>query len=199
MLATCGVAVPMSDLFGVSGVALLDQLALPKPYAARISSLRRLIELLDFEVDVFANLARTRLAKDPGYVAVQTIPGIGPTLGAVFVAEIGDVARFATADKLTCWAGLTPRHHESDTKIHRGRITKQGSPIVRWAAVESVQRLPKTSRLGAFRDQVIARRGRNIGVVAAARELTELVFFGLRDGDIRRLATRPQPVAQPAA
>ena len=41
--------------------------------------------------------------------------------------------------------------------------------MVRWAAVESVQRLPKTSRLGAFRDQVAARRGRNIGIVAAAR------------------------------
>ena len=59
---------------------------------------------------------------------------------AVFVAEIGDVARFATADKLTCWAGLTPRHRESDTTVHRGRVTKQGSKLVRWAAVEAVQR-----------------------------------------------------------
>jgi transposase len=191
VLAKCGVAVPMSDLFGVSGVQLLDRLALPKPYAARISSLRRLIELLDFEVDVFANLAHTRLARDPGYVAVQTIPGFGPPGGAVFVADIADIARFATADKLTCWAGLTPRHRESDTKIHRGRITKQGSPIVRWAAVESVQRLPKTSRLGAFRDQVIARRGRNIGVVAAARRQVELVYYALRDHHVRALHAAP--------
>ena len=43
--------------------------------------------------------------------------------------------------------------------------------------------------------QHAARRGRNIGVVAAARELTELVFYGLRDGDIRRLSTPPQPAA----
>jgi hypothetical protein len=61
--------------------------------------------------------------------------------------------------------------------------------------VESVQILPKTSRVGAIRDRVGQRRGRNIGVVAAARELTELVFFGLRDGDIRRLSTPPQPAA----
>jgi transposase len=101
-------ALPISDLFGVAGSQLLDRLDLPKPYAARITSLRRVMDLLDFEVDVFANLTRTRLARDPDYVAVQTIPGIGPTLGAVLVAEIGDVRRFATADKLTCWAGLTP-------------------------------------------------------------------------------------------
>ncbi len=114
---------------------------------------------LDFEIDLFDKLVRGRLAKDPGYRAVQTIPGIGPILGAVLVAEIGDIGRFATADKLTCWAGMTPKHHESDTKVRRGRITKQGSRLVRWAAVESVQRLPKHTRLGAFRDQVAARRG----------------------------------------
>ncbi len=108
MLAKCGIAVPMSDLFGVGGTQLLDRLELPAPYAARIASLRRVMDALDFEIEVFAGLARGRLARDPGYVAVQTIPGIGPVLGAVLVAEIGDVHRFPTAQKLTCWAGMTP-------------------------------------------------------------------------------------------
>lgn len=191
VLAKCGVAVPVSDLFGVAGTELLDRLDLPKPYAARIASLRRVMDLLDFEVDVFAKLTRSRLGRDPGYLAVQTIPGIGPILGAVMVAEIGDVHRFATADKLACWAGLTPRHRESDTKVHRGRITKQGSALVRWAAAESVQRLPKTSPLGAFRDQVAARRGRNIGIVAAARRQVEFVYYALRDHHVRALQRTP--------
>ena len=106
--------------------------------------------------------------------------------------------RFATADKLTCWAGLTPRHRESDTKVHRGRITKQGSTMVRWAAVESVQRLPKTSRLGGFRDQVAVRRGRNIAIVAAARRQLEFVFYALRDHHVRALHAPGNP-ARPAA
>ena len=55
--------------------------------------------------------------------------------------------------------------------------------------------MPAHTRLGQIRDQVGERRGRNIGVVATARELTELVYFGLRDGDIRRLCTPPQPAA----
>jgi len=90
VLAKCGVQVLMSDLFGLEGTALLDRLDLPAPYAARIASLRRLMEALDFEVDVFAGLVRGRLVRDPAYVAVQTIPGIGPVLGAVLIAEIGD-------------------------------------------------------------------------------------------------------------
>ena len=195
VLAKCGVAVPMSDLFGVTGNQLLNRLDLPKPFTARIASLRRMMDLLDFEIDVFAALTRTRLGSDPGYVAVQTIPGIGPTLGAVMVAEIGDVHRFTNADKLTCWAGLTPRHHESDTTVRRGRITTQGSTMVRWAAVESVQRLSKTSRLGTFRDQVAARRGRNIGIVAAARRQLELVYYALRDHHVRALRPAPVPAA----
>ena len=88
------------------------------------------------------------------------------------------------------WAGLTPRHHESDTTVHRGRITKQGSRLVRWAAVEAIQRTDRHSRLGRVRDQVGARRGTSIGKVAAARELIELIFYGLRDGHIRCLTRR---------
>src|SRR6476620_729206 len=143
VLAKCGIQVSMTDLFGLSGSELLYRLELPKPYAARIASLRRIITALDFEIDAFAGQVRGRLARDPGFVAVQSIPGVGPILGAVFVAEVGDVHRFARAEELTCWAGLTPKHHESDKHVHRGKITKQGSRLVRWAAIESVQILPK--------------------------------------------------------
>jgi len=193
VLAKCGVAVPMSDLFGVGGTQLLDSLQLPAPYAARIASLRRVMDTLDFETDVFVKLARGRLAQDPGYRAAQTIPGIGPILGAVLVAEIGDITRFASADKLTCWAGMTPLHRESDTKVRRGRITKQGSRLVRWAAVESVQRLPAHTYLGRFRTQVAARRGKGIATVAAARRQLEYVYYALRDHHVRALTQPSQP------
>src|SRR5262249_26946613 len=191
VLAKCGVQVLMSDLFGVGGTALLDGLELPGPYAARIASLRRLMEALDFEIELFAGMIRGRLATDPGYTAVRTIPGIGPVLAAIFVAEIGDITRFDTPAQLACWAGLTPKHHESDTHVHRGRITKQGSRLVRWAAVESVQTLPKTSLVGQLRDRVADRRGRNIGVGAAAPPQIELVFYALRDHHVRALHHTP--------
>jgi transposase len=195
VLAKCGVQVPMADLFGLRGTRLLDGLDLPAPFAARIASLRRLMDSLDFEVDLFAGLVRGRLAGDPGYLAVQTIPGVGPTLAAVFLAEIGDVARFATAAQLACWAGLTPTHRESDTHVHRGRITKQGSRLVRWAAVESVQILPAATTVGQLRDRVAARRGRNIGVVAAARRQIEYVYYALRDHHVRALDRHPPRAA----
>jgi hypothetical protein len=54
--------------------------------------------------------------------------------------------------------------------------------------VEAVQRLGRHTRLGQVPDQVAQRRGSSIGTLAAARELIELVFYGLRDGHIRRLS-----------
>jgi transposase len=187
VLAGAGVQALPADVFGVAGRDLLQCVALPTAMRAKVNSALRLIEAIDFEIDTFTHLVTTRLRADPGWVAVQTIPGVGPILGAVFVAEIGDIHRFRRPEQLTSWAGLTPKHHESDTKVRRGRITKQGSKLVRWAAIEAVQRIGAHTRLGAYRDGVAQRRGRNQAKVAAARELVECVFYGLRDHHIRRL------------
>jgi transposase len=189
----------MSDLFGVPGNDLLDRVPLPGPYAARVQSLRRLIEDLEEEIDLFARLARGRLVADPGYTALQQLPGVGPILAAVFTAEVGDVHRFGTADQPACWAGLTPKHHESDTHVHRGRITKQGSRLVRWAAVESVKRLGPATVVGAYKARVADRRGNNIGTVAAARKQTEFVFYALRDHHVRALHPPAVPPTAPGA
>jgi transposase len=195
VLAQAGVQVPMSDLFGAGGQQLLASVRLSPESRARIDSALRLITALDFEVELFGKLVAGRLRTDPGYTAIQAIPGVGPVLAAVFVAEIGDIARFRRPEQLASWAGLTPKHHESDTTVHRGPITKQGSRLVRWAAVEAVQRVPAHTRLGQVRERVAARRGRNIGIVAAARELTELVFYGLRDHHLRALPTPAPPTS----
>ncbi|TQM36298.1 IS110 family transposase [Pseudonocardia cypriaca] len=160
VLAEAGVQVPMSDLFSPGGQHLLGAARLSVESRARVDSALRLIINVDFEVELFAKLVTNRLREHPGYRAIQQIPGVGPTLAAVFVAEIGDVTRFPGPAQLASWAGLTPRHHESDTTVHRGRITKQGSRLVRWAAVEAVQRVGEHTRTGAVRERVAARRGR---------------------------------------
>jgi len=138
----------------------------------RIESLRDLLELHEREIRRCDAWTHRRLRGHPGYEAIQALRGVGPVLAAVFVAEIGDVTRFDNPRRLCSWAGLTPRLRESDSHTQRGHITKQGSRPLRWAAVKAR-----------------ARRGRNIGRVAAARQLLALVYYGLRDGEIRCLAT----------
>jgi transposase len=187
VLAKEGVAVPMSDLFGKAGMALLAEAPLARSYRLRVASLLDLIDAYDGEVASFTRRIGEQLADNAGYRAIQAIPGVGPTFAAIFVGEIGDVTRFPGPAQLCSWAGLTPKHRESDTTVQRGHITKQGSRLVRWAAVEAIQKLPVDTKLRADRDRIADRRGKGIGKVAAARRLLTLVSYGLRDGHIRCL------------
>ena len=131
VLAKQGVQVAMSDLFGVAGTTLLDGLALDAPFHARVLSLRRLIDAFTFEIDTMAQRIAGELARHPGYRAIQAIPGVGPVLAAVFVAEIGDVTRFARPEQLCSWAGMTPA-----TASPTPRSTVVGSPskATTWSA-----------------------------------------------------------------
>jgi transposase len=187
ILAKEGIAVPVSDLFGLSGRVLLGETSLGDAYRLRVDSLLALIDTFGVEIDRFTALVADILADHPGYRAVQTIPGVGPVLAAIFVAEIGDVHRFGGPAQLSSWAGLTPRHRESDTHVARGHITKQGSRLVRWAAVEAVGRQRGATPVAVHYHRVADRRGRPIGRVAGARKLLTLVYYGLRDGHIRCL------------
>jgi transposase len=199
VLAKLGIPVQCSDIFGRGGQLWLDGLSLPQPYAGKVCSLRQFIAALSAEITALDGVIAGQLAADRGYRAIQVLPGIGPVLAAVIVAEIGDITRFRRPAQLCCWAGLTPRHRESDTKITRGHITKQGSRLLRWALIEAVQHQPAGVKPRVVKDAIIARRGpqaRNIAKVAAARHLLTLIFYAMRDGHLRCLAA---PAPTPAA
>jgi transposase len=187
VLTKCGIVISRSKLWGAKSDATVEALALSGPYKLRVASLRALITAIGVEISALDDEIAMWMAGDVGYRAILAIKGIGPVLGAVFVAEIGDVNRFASADRLCSWAGLTPKHRESDLSVHRGRITKQGSRLVRWAAVEAISRARDTSVAGLYA-RVAARRGANVARVAAARKILSLVYYGLRDGEVRCLA-----------
>jgi transposase len=73
-----------------------------------------MIDIYEREVAKFDRPIHRPLKDDAGYQAVQRINGVGKVIAAIFVAEIGDVSRFASPEKLSSWAGLTPKHRESD-------------------------------------------------------------------------------------
>ena len=195
-----GAIPPMSSIWYSGGQRWLDELQMADAYTNRVESLRDLLDVHHREIATLDGLIhRTIMASDElrdGYEAIQVIGGVGRVLAAVFVVEIGDVGRFPNPKRLCSWAGMTPRHRESDEKVRRGKITKQGPVLVRWAAIEAVTGRSTEAYLKSAKRQIGERRGLNIGKVAAARKLLTLVFYGLRDGEIRCLQDRhPAPVA----
>ena len=95
MLAKLGVPVTCSDIFGVWGSSWLDGLPLGQPYAGKVASLRKLAGELTAEIELLDMVLADLLEGHDGYRAIQALPGIGPVLAAVIVAEIGDVRRFS--------------------------------------------------------------------------------------------------------
>jgi transposase len=187
VMAKLGIIPPVPDMFCARGLVLLDGMDFPGPYGLRVESLRDLLEIYDRELAMVERRLARELKGHVGYRAIQDLHGVGPISAAIFTAEIGDVSRFPTARHLCSWAGMTPKLHESDTKSHKGGITKQGSTIVRWAAVEAVARYNGGDMIAPTFRRIAERRGKMIARVAAARKLLTLVYYGLRDGEIRCL------------
>jgi transposase len=92
--------------------------------------LEREISQLDRQLAVWAG-------RHPACRALQRLYGVGPTIAATVYAEAGDVRRLSSSRKLVRLAGLDVTVRESADKRSPGRLSRQGAPILRWAAYEA--------------------------------------------------------------
>ena len=90
--------VPMTDLFGVAGNALLDGVALDDMYLVRVESLRDLVALYSREIAMLDRRIHARLAGHAGYEAIQAGPYIPWRRGRQFDFRSG-VVRLVTRRK----------------------------------------------------------------------------------------------------
>ena len=104
--------------------------------------------------------SRARPLADPIVRRLQTVHGIGPVLGLMLRAEIGDVAAFRRRRIWRVMRAWCPQVDSSASRTHYGRITKDGSPWLRWALVEvGVQTLRRRDPLGRWGRKLAVRKG----------------------------------------
>lgn len=116
---------------------------------------------------------------------LKSVPGIDEIWACVIAAEIGDFARFPNADTLEFWAGMTADLKESAGRTQSGRITKAGSPCLRWAICKAAVTLCRSdARQEAIRQRLIHRIGKPKANVAMGRRLLRILFAMVRDGAI---------------
>jgi transposase len=126
VMAKEGVLPAQGRMFGPAGNAQLDATAMAHSYTTRVASLRDLIELYDREVGMLEGQIHRQLRGHRGYQAIHAINGIGPTIAAILVAEIGDIARFRSAEGVVLVGGAHPqapgvRHHRATGTDHQAR------------------------------------------------------------------------------
>jgi transposase len=181
--ADAGVPVSVTDLFGRQGREQLASLELRPVIASRLAASLRLIDEIGREILAADRELQALFRGDDRVRRLMPIPGIGFLTAVTIIAEVGDAARFGSADRLASWAGLTPTEHSSADHTRRGHITKQGSRWLRWTMVEAATKVGHAPALHGFADPIERRRGSKIARVALARRLLTLAFYALRDPD----------------
>ena len=155
----------------------LDTVALPPRAWASVAALRRVLALVRDEVRHADRDVQQVASADPIVRRLQAIPGVGPVLGLMIRAEIGDLSRFPTPGHLASYAGLVPRVDASAGRVHYGRITRRGSPWLRWALVEAAMQGPRRGDpVGRWARRMAIRKGALKARIAVARSLCDEVF-----------------------
>ena len=147
--------------------------------------IRQLIEQLVFLENQIAELeSEIAILLEQMGSFITTISGIGDTLGAIIISEIGDIHRFDTPGKLVAFAGLDVKVNQSgEFSSTRNKISKRGSPYLRRAIWLAAGR-------AAFCDPILSEyyqslRTRNkhhlTAVGAVARKMCNIIFAILKE------------------
>ena len=99
-------------------------------YYAVIDLLDEVIAAIDQDLRRFARAHRA-------CIALEGLYGVGFLTACALYAEIGDARRFPSSAKVVRYAGLDVTVFESAGHRAPGRLSRQGSPVLRWAAYEA--------------------------------------------------------------
>jgi transposase len=113
----------------------------------------------------------------------MTHPGVGPITALAFSLIIGTPERFPRGKQIGSYVGLIPAEDSSAGHQRLGRITKQGSTLLRFLLVEAAQAAARCDTDWRRRYMHLAmRRQRNIAKVAMARRLGVRLYWMWRNG-----------------
>jgi transposase len=188
LLRRQGRVCPYSDLLGKAAGKWLEQAVevLPERIGMILQGMRSDLaakaEQLQQVTEVIAAEAQANTLAG----LLQTVPGIGPLLALTMVAEIGDIRRFETAQKLRGYSGLVPVVRQSGERRYTGPLKKRGNQRLRWALVMAAGHFAASTKtrelsLAARYRYHVYKHGPNPAKVALARRLVDIIFAMLRD------------------
>lgn len=163
----------------------LENMAHPTPDIAKsvaehIAYLQEAIDALENEIRDLIN--RTPKLKEDN-VLLQSIPGVGEVLAAMFLCEIGDRSRFDTPKQVVAYFGLAPKEWTSGKSVHkRPKISKRGSSYLRrclyMAAMSAIRYNLVISK---FYERLLERgKSKMTALIACMRKMLHLMWGVLK-------------------
>jgi len=174
---------PVTDLFGVGGRKLLERLEVPEPWRGNVTASVVLIDDLERQIAEVNTRLKEGHAHHPYIPLLMSAPGIGWVLAFTIAAEIGQIERFSSPEKLAGYTGLCPRVNQSGEKDRRGPLTKHGPRYLRWAMLEATMHALKhpaySARYQRNKKRLGKQRGAKVAQIDIARRLAHAIWHML--------------------
>ncbi len=177
---------PVTSLIGRRGLQWLATVRVAGASEQALRRLERVLHVVHAEAQAADAAVKAEAMQDPIAIALRRLPGVGPVLSLVLRAEIGTIDRFARGPALACYAGIVSRLDASAGHMRYGRITRTGSPWLRWALVEVAMRaMKRPDTRGRWARRLAIHKGIKKARVALARRLCdEIVQTWRHSGDV---------------
>ncbi|MER7468731.1 IS110 family transposase [Streptomyces sp. NPDC097981] len=156
-----------------------------KAIAKMVHTLAEEVMALNEKITETDKLIEGRFREHELAEVITSMPGIGATLGAEFLAAVGgNLEAFPTADRLAAFAGVSPAPRDSGKvsgNLHRPqRYHRRLQRVFYTSALISIQRDPNSR---AFYDRKRAEGKRHTqAVIALARRRVNVLWALIRDG-----------------
>jgi transposase len=115
---------------------------------------------------------------------LMTIPGIAEISAMEIIAEIGEIKRFPTADKLCSYAGLVPSIKQSGSTLRFGRLIQQSSKNLKSTLISACWitiRTRESNPLQEFYKKLSKKKGKQKAICATARKLCCVIYAMLKN------------------
>lgn len=166
------------DKFGRNSRMFLRDISLPGHDTMLLHTFLDLLETVEDHIQKLERELQAFFQDDAIVSLLDTIPGIGKLFALLLRYELGDIERFPSPKKLHAYVGIVPSLSSSGGRTHRGRITKAGNRLVRWALLEAAQSaIRKDPYLARYYQNVALRQGKQRAKVAVARKLLTYVYW----------------------
>lgn len=130
-------------------------------------------------------LKHTRLLTSKEYALLQTVPGVGRTLGLVILYEIDDINRFQSVGDFCSYARLTPVKSTSDGKVVGQQGRKIGNHYLKWAFSQAATIGKNDNKfLIKYKQQQEGKYGKRKSNAMFAHKIGRTVFHMLKNDKV---------------
>jgi transposase len=170
------------NLDSMEGRASLEEMELPGAARKVVDLSLAMIEHINEELEPIEEQLRSYARSQAGCQALMEHYGVGELTSVALLSELGDTRRFSSSKKAVRYAGMDVTVHSSDDRRAAGKLSRQGPPVLRWAAFEVAKRAwRKGSPDHDYYVQNKERIGANRAALCIARKLIRRAHHTLRE------------------